>query len=446
MDRTASLIFAGLLALPATAAAQTVLVDDEDGAPTFTTTGNDWTTWATNGEGWSGSDSSYHYLSHTVGGSDRRGTATWSPDLPAAGSWRVETWFRRTENRTHDADHFVYDAAGGVTHIVLDQRGAGGSGWIDLGTYPCDAGPGGCWVVLDGTDDDHSDEADAMRFVLVAEEPPGDDDDDEPPVEDPDPCAEFPGLGRHVQEAAAEVVTAEGWDGALAAAGPPDGDEATTPNADAGEYLEGAGFAVCDPPGEETIESVEVSLLGRTQYEDGPYVVRMQLSAGGQASVPWNGTATAWHGLDATSDRAAWSWADVAEVTARTELLDHPGGNRDSDVWVDALRLTVTYTTTEAPEQPGDDDDSADDEEPEPTDDDDAEPEEPTPEDPGPADIDEGVAPAAQDDACGCAQTLDGGVGLALLVAPVLGLRRRPSRSRAHSGRVPPEAASQLHP
>ncbi|MDP7115341.1 MAG: hypothetical protein QGH45_25415, partial [Myxococcota bacterium] len=79
-----------------------VLVDDEDGEPGFSTTGDDWTTWGTNGYGFDGSDTSYHYLSHTLGGDDRRGTATWSPTLPEAGTYRIETWFRRTENRTDD--------------------------------------------------------------------------------------------------------------------------------------------------------------------------------------------------------------------------------------------------------------------------------------------------------------------------------------------------------
>ena len=85
------------------------IVDDQDGAPGFVTTGDDWDTWGSAGHGFDGSDSSFHYLTHTLGGSDRRGTATWQPTLSQAGTWQIDTWFRRTTNRTRDANHVIID-------------------------------------------------------------------------------------------------------------------------------------------------------------------------------------------------------------------------------------------------------------------------------------------------------------------------------------------------
>lgn len=362
-------VLAALLAAATPSIAQTIIIDDADGAPGFTLTGNDWTTWGMIGYGFDGGDTDYHYLSHTVGGNDRRGTATWTPDIPTAGTWQIETWFRRTENRTDDADHYVYDGLGGSTHTSLDQRGSGASGWIDLGQHWCAAGWGGCSVVLDGTDDDQSDEANAVRFTLVAAENP-------PEPELPPDCEAFPGLGAHAQEVQATQVSGADWTDTSAAVGAPDGVEAQTPNADAGEYLQVDGWGdLCDPPGEETIDAVYVEVFARTQYQSGQYALDLLLTGGGAASTVFTGTSAAWRSVDVTSDLAAWTWADPAGVVGHLSLWDHPGGERDSDAWVDAWRLRVEYTTTAAP---GDDDDDVapeDDDDVQPEDDDDALPE-----------------------------------------------------------------------
>lgn len=322
-----------------------IIVDDEHGEPAFTTTGDDWTTWGTLGMGFGPEDTSFHYLSHTVGGDDRRGTATWSPDIPLAGTYHVETWFRMTGNRTHDADHFIHDGLGGVSHVVIDQYGDGPSGWIDLGNHYCNEGFGGCSVVLDGTDDDHSDEANAMRFTVVdCEEPP-------PPVE----CDEFPGLGEHAMEYWAETISSSGWENDATAAGAPDGSEASSPNVDAGEFISGGGWEPCDPPGEETIDKVEVEVLVRVQYDSGSYALVLALDGGGDARSTFSRTALGWETLDITGDRDSWDWSVVKYVTARVTLHDHPGGARDSDAWVDAFRLRISFTTTSAPASEEDD-------------------------------------------------------------------------------------------
>jgi hypothetical protein len=334
-----------LAAVPSSAYSQTVIVDDVDPAPRFVTTGDDWTSWGMSGDGHAPSDSSYLYESQYAGDGNRRGMAIWSPVLPSAGQYRISTWFRRTSNRTTDADFFVLDGDGGEDHYVVNQRGAGGSGWVDLGEHPCDAGFSGCRVTLDGTDDDQSDEANAVRFVWVS----GGGAPAEPSPEPPPGCEAFPGLGTHEQRGFATVITANGWEDRSRATGAPDGRGAHTENADAGEFLRGRGFTICDPPGEERIDAVFLAVRARTQYESGVYDVSMALDGGGMASRTFHGTEYRWHGVELTDDRPSWSWADLGDLRATVELDSHPGGRRDSDVWVDALRLRVLYTTLGAP-------------------------------------------------------------------------------------------------
>ncbi len=317
-----------------------IIVDDQDGAPGFTLTGDDWATWSTLGLGYAASDSSFHYLSSTVGGSDRKGTATWTPELPCAGTYQVSTWFRMTGNRTHDADHFVHDGNGGSTHLVIDQYGDGPSGWIDLGTHYCGAGLGGCTVVLDGTDDDESDEANAMRFSLVECE--GDPDDSVPACPEPSE----PGV-HTVSSHAGTAWTSGGWSDPELAEGAADGQTASSPNLDSGETLYGNNWGFCNPPGDETILKVQVGSLGRTQYDSGDYDVLVELSAGGTISTSWHHTELAWDDVDVTADTSDWGWFAINLLNAQVGLDSHPGGANDADVWVDAFRIEVTYQSHE---------------------------------------------------------------------------------------------------
>jgi len=396
-----------------------IIVDDQHGAPTFTITGDDWTTWGTNGHGYSGEDTEYHYLSHTVGGSDRRGTATWTPDIPQEGTYRIEAWYRLTGNRTQDADHFVLDGYGNETHIVLDQYGDGPSGWVSLGEYWCTAGTGGCSVTLDGTDDDESDEANAMQFTLVDTEPP-------PPPED---CDEFLGLGQHTIEWYATSATASGWSDPSAATGPEDGVEAHSENVDEGESLDAGGWEVCDPIGEETLDSVEVEVLSRMQYDSGQYQLILAIDGGGDAYTTYSHVASAWDTVDITTDRDEWTWVDVEHVVASVTLYDHPGGARDSDAWADAFRIRITYTTTGGP---GDDDAG----------DDDAADDDAGDDDLGGDDDTDGSPQAADDDGgwesgCGCRSGGDRGASacwvLVVAAVGVAGWRRRGCRVRRYA-------------
>ena len=333
------------LVLLSFAHATEITVDDQDGTPHFTTTGDDWTTWNTLNYGFNGADTEYHYTSHTVGGSDRRGTATWHPDIPAAGLWEVQTWFRMTENRTSDADFIVLDGLGQQHTRSLDQRGEGASGWVTLATVWCERGFDGCPVTLDANDDDQSDEANAVRWVLVEEADPEDEE------EDAADCDTFPGLGSHAMVRFAGKVDATGWASPEGVLGPPDGVHASSENVDVGEVLSASGFTVCDPPGEERIDAVVLAVRARTQYESGPYEVRLRLDGGGSAATVFNGTAETWHEVVLTADRE-WTWPALADVAGSVALHDHPQGNRDSDAWVNSFRLSVRYTSTEAPGEP----------------------------------------------------------------------------------------------
>ena len=363
---TTRLLFATLL-LATPAAAQSLIIDNEDSPPNFITTGNDWTDWGMLGNGFDSGDDDYLYLSHTLGGSDRRGTAIWSADIPEAGTYRIGTWFRRTSNRTPDADFIVMDGNGVERSFSINQRGDGASGWVNFGTFWCAAGRDGCRVTLDGNDDDHSDEANAVRFRRVGgdDTPPPPEVEPESPPEPPADCSLYAGLGDHRQRAWATTVRGDSdWTREGRATGRPDGRGAHTPNLDSGEFLRARGWTVCDPLGEEVITSVRLSVRARTQYESGRYDIVVRLDGGGSAETLWRDTDYGWRTVDVTGDRATWTWADVAELRGQLTLHSHPNGRRDSDLWVDAWRLRVDYTTTAPPTMPADEarDDGGEDE------------------------------------------------------------------------------------
>ncbi|NOZ01534.1 MAG: cellulase family glycosylhydrolase, partial [Deltaproteobacteria bacterium] len=327
------------------------IIDDQDKAPQFTMTGDDWATWGTAGCGFDGGDTSYHYLSKTVGGDDKKGKAFWKPDLPVSGTYEISTWWRKTANRTTDADHYIHDGTGGVTHLVIDQKGDAQpegstipfdcfSGWYSLGEYFCAAGVAGCYVELDGTDDNQSDEANAMRFTL--KECSGGPVD---PPPDPVQTCDFPGEGSHTVKVYADKITANGWENTAQAEGEPDGQDAHSPNVETGEFLTADFTDLCDPDGVDTIDKVMVGVLLRTQYESGKYDVILKFHAGGNAVLTTHHTQLEWDHLDITGDKPSWTWKDVAGIKATLELDYHPQGKIDSDVWVDAFYLEVTYTT-----------------------------------------------------------------------------------------------------
>ena len=221
-----------------------------------------------------------------------------------------------------------------------------------------DAGDGGTDLGGDPAQDDGAADGDGTADAdTVAPDDPAADGDGSPddPVEtrpdavdteEPEPPfnCDYPLVGEvHVAERYASVTRATGdWENAAAASGAPDEEAAYSPNLDAGEVLTARSWGFCHETGVEEIIKVELAVYGRTQYDSGRYDILVSLSAGGSNSTNWHRTGWGWSTVDITSDRASWTWDDVENLVGEIRLHSHPNGNRDSDVWVDAFRLTVT--------------------------------------------------------------------------------------------------------
>lgn len=109
---------------------------------------------------------SYRYLSHWHRGVPRKGTATWLTEIPYSGTYRVSVSFRRTENRSPDADYAVMVGGKIIRWFSVDQHGDLALIWKDLGVYEYKKGQI-AGVFLDGRDDNWSDCADATKWELV---------------------------------------------------------------------------------------------------------------------------------------------------------------------------------------------------------------------------------------------------------------------------------------
>ncbi|MFC1451962.1 hypothetical protein ACFLSJ_01295 [Verrucomicrobiota bacterium] len=132
-----------------------VIIDNADGAPTCTLTGS-----------WTLSDKAGQYGADVRFTNEDGATAVFTPDLPAAGMYRVEMWWPSQDMAfyAHKGDIRV-NHAGGVTDVRIDQSDFG-SRWMGVGYFPFAAGTsgsvtarsivgsGGGWKIV----------ADAVRF------------------------------------------------------------------------------------------------------------------------------------------------------------------------------------------------------------------------------------------------------------------------------------------
>jgi hypothetical protein len=290
-----------------------VIVDDEDGAPGFVLEGAAWEgpyRYPRAGLGASERDRTYFYLSHRNNTVRRVGTARWTPRLPSAGRYRVETHVRYTANRSDDADHFVRDRFGRELTASINQaaQADGPSGWLPL--FEVDCAVGGCAVELRG-EDGKSDEANAIRWTLLRC-----DSGAAAPTPVP-PTPTTPGrscalaAGTHVLQAPAKVVKDTGWTQSDAAKGVPDGRFARIDNVDPGEVLELSDFAVCQPllpPGHVLqITRVVGEVRGKTQYTQGPYALVLAIDGKGSARAELSSTTPTWAPVDLTPSGGRWT-------------------------------------------------------------------------------------------------------------------------------------------
>lgn len=108
-------------------------------------------------------------------------SATWTPNLPVSGRWRVEmnnlyhsyyTWPCLGRSLPADTSNAVYQISysGGFAKKSLDQQNTSGGGWADLGTYNFASGRNGYVFLNDFTGEDLGSKYilfSALRFVYV---------------------------------------------------------------------------------------------------------------------------------------------------------------------------------------------------------------------------------------------------------------------------------------
>ena len=111
--------------------ASRAIVDDDEGTPTFVTSGA-WSATSFSGTGYSGGD--YHYAL-TDGPT---AVCTWTLSVPQKGVYAVYAWVRPGANRAPDA-HYTVHHAGGRDSVRINQQ-IRGSTWRYLGSYPFYAG------------------------------------------------------------------------------------------------------------------------------------------------------------------------------------------------------------------------------------------------------------------------------------------------------------------
>ncbi|MGD9404406.1 MAG: family 10 glycosylhydrolase [Anaerolineae bacterium] len=134
-----------------------IIVDNEDGAPGYSTTG----AWATSTT--PGYDGGTYQWTSTY--DTRTATATWTPDLPEAGWYPVWVWYRHYPNRPFDARYEIHHA-GGMTPISISQE-VHGMTWRYLGEFYFEAGTAGHVTLINQSDEYDPSQAviaDAMRF------------------------------------------------------------------------------------------------------------------------------------------------------------------------------------------------------------------------------------------------------------------------------------------
>jgi type IV pilus assembly protein PilY1 len=133
------------------AASSDIIVDDRDAG--YQETGS----WGTSGAGGYWGDRS-RYTNNTGA------YATWTPDLPDAGVYKVYIWYTSVGDRDENARYTV-SHAGGDTDFRRNQKVNAGQ-WVELGDFTFNAGTAGyIRVTRDGASTGNATAADAVRLV-----------------------------------------------------------------------------------------------------------------------------------------------------------------------------------------------------------------------------------------------------------------------------------------
>ncbi|HEQ60503.1 MAG TPA: hypothetical protein ENN74_02730, partial [Firmicutes bacterium] len=143
------------------AAAQDIIVDNDDGAPGYTQTGS-WTT--STSTGYNGGMYRYSDRTRTLS------TGTWTPTIPTSGRYEVHYLFRKGSDRTLDAPFTVHHASG-TDEVRLDMTGAFTVQEELLGIFRFNAGTEGR-IILSNTGGAGIYISDAVRFRPATDEPP----------------------------------------------------------------------------------------------------------------------------------------------------------------------------------------------------------------------------------------------------------------------------------
>jgi len=133
-----------------------ILIDNDAGAPEVVYTG----TWNVSTYSPDRIGPNYQH-SNKVSGL----TATYTPDIPAAGEYLVEAFWNASSDRGSDVPYTINYSGGSHTEY-RDQR-TNGNQWNDLGTYAFDAGTGGNVVISSTVSNNTYVIADAIRFTSV---------------------------------------------------------------------------------------------------------------------------------------------------------------------------------------------------------------------------------------------------------------------------------------
>ncbi len=135
-----------------------VIVDNDDGAPSYTETGG----WSTSGSaGYNGG--TYRYTNSTTG--TETAAAIYTPTINEEGWYWVSVYYREGTNRSVDT-RYIVNHAGGSTEVSVNQE-VHGQTWYYLGQFYFDQGATGNVILSNSTSDGSGTQAiiaDAVRF------------------------------------------------------------------------------------------------------------------------------------------------------------------------------------------------------------------------------------------------------------------------------------------